>query len=177
MCISPKSKFFISSSGQVIFNFCYKGDVEWSGWVLRRITRAHKSLCSVTERFLSREKLNLSDRRSYGLPLKARVLFLPLFLFAQCPYPITLWFQLFSPSFHMKWSEVAQSCPTLCNPMDCSLPGSFIHGIFQARELEWVAISFSRGSSWPRDRTRVSGIVGRRFTIWSTREVLQKWVT
>ena len=40
-------------------------------------------------------------------------------------------------------SEVAQSCPTLCNPMDCSLPGSSVHGIFQARVLEWVAIAFS----------------------------------
>ena len=49
--------------------------------------------------------------------------------------------------------EVAQSCPTLCDPMGCSLPGSFLHGIFQARILEWVAISFSRGSSQPRDRT------------------------
>ena len=55
-----------------------------------------------------------------------------------------------------KWSEVAQSCPTLCNPMDCSLPGSSVHGIFQARILEWVAISFSSGSSWPRDQTWVS---------------------
>ena len=44
-------------------------------------------------------------------------------------------------------SEVAKSCPTLCNPVGCSLPGSSIHGIFQARILEWVAISFSRGSS------------------------------
>ena len=44
----------------------------------------------------------------------------------------------------MKWSEVAQSCPTLCDPMDCSLPGSSVHGILQARILEWVAISFSR---------------------------------
>ena len=44
-------------------------------------------------------------------------------------------------------SEVAQSCPTLCDPMDCSLPGFSIHGIFQARVLKWVAISFSRGSS------------------------------
>ena len=60
-------------------------------------------------------------------------------------------------------SEVAQSCPTLCDPMDCSLPGSSVHGIFQARILEWAAISFSRGSSQPRDRTRVSHIVGRRF--------------
>ena len=68
-------------------------------------------------------------------------------------------------------SEVAQSCPTLWEPMDCSLPGSSVHGIFQARILEWVAIFFSRGSSWPRDRTRVSCIVGRRFTIWATREV------
>ena len=61
--------------------------------------------------------------------------------------------------------EVAQSCPTLCNPMDCSLPGFSVHGIFQARVLEWVAISFSKGSSRPRDRTQVSCIVGRRFTL------------
>ena len=52
---------------------------------------------------------------------------------------------------------------TLCDPMDCSLPGSSIHGIFQARVLEWVAISFSRGSSQPRDQTQVSRIGGRRF--------------
>ena len=51
---------------------------------------------------------------------------------------------------------VAQSCPTLCNPMDCTLPGSSVHGISQASLLEWVAISFSRGSSQPRDWTRVS---------------------
>ena len=51
-------------------------------------------------------------------------------------------------------SEVAQSCLTLCDPMDCSLPGSSIDGMFQARILEWVAIFFSRGSSWPRDRTQ-----------------------
>ena len=48
-------------------------------------------------------------------------------------------------------SEVALSCPTLCDPVDCSLPGSSIHGILQARILEWVAISFSRGSSLHRD--------------------------
>ena len=44
------------------------------------------------------------------------------------------------------WQDFTQSCPTLCNPMDCSLPGSPIHGIFQARVLEWVAISFSKGN-------------------------------
>ena len=69
-----------------------------------------------------------------------------------------------------KESGVAQSCPTLCDPMDCSPPGSSVHGILQARILEWVAISFSRRSSQPRDRTRISRIVGRRFTIWATRE-------
>ena len=52
--------------------------------------------------------------------------------------------------------------------MDCSLLGSSIHGILQARILEWVAISFSRRSSWPRDWTWVSHIVGRCFTIWAT---------
>ena len=70
----------------------------------------------------------------------------------------------------MKWSEVAQSCSTLCNPMDCSLLRSSVHGIFQARVLEWIAISFSRGSSWPRNQTQVSHTVGRRFTVWATRE-------
>ena len=63
-------------------------------------------------------------------------------------------------------SEVAQLCPTLSDPMDCSLLGSFIHGIFQARVLEWVAIFFSRGSSQPRDRTRVAKSKGEneRYT-------------
>ena len=69
-------------------------------------------------------------------------------------------------------SEVAQTCPTLCDPMDCSLPGSSVHGIFQAIVLEWIAISFSRGSSQPRDWTPVSRIVDRRFTVWATRRVL-----
>ena len=69
-------------------------------------------------------------------------------------------------------SEFAQSCLTLCDPMDCrSLPRFTVHGIFQARALEWVAVSFYRGSSSPRDRTRVSHIGGRCFTIWATREV------
>ena len=67
-------------------------------------------------------------------------------------------------------SEVAQSCPTLCYPMDCSPPGSSVHGIFQVRTLEWVAISFSRGSSQPRDRTQVSHIAGRCFNLCATRE-------
>ena len=59
---------------------------------------------------------------------------------------------------------VSQSCPALCDPMDCSLPGSSVRGILQAKILEWVAISFSRGSSQPRDRTWVSRAAGRFFT-------------
>ena len=61
--------------------------------------------------------------------------------------------------------SVAELCPTLCNSMDCSPPGSFVHGIPQARILEWAAIPFSRGSSQPRNRTQVSHIVGRFSTI------------
>ena len=61
------------------------------------------------------------------------------------------------------------SCVWLCDPMDCSLPSSSVHGIFQARILEWVAISFSRRSSQPRNWTQVSHIVGRCFTVWATR--------
>ena len=71
---------------------------------------------------------------------------------------------------HLFDHSVAQSCPTICGPMDCSLSGSSVHGIFQARVLEWIAISFSRGSSRPRNPTQVSRIAGRRFTIWATRE-------
>ena len=77
-------------------------------------------------------------------------------------------------TFCLKVSEVTQWCLTLCDPMDCSLPGSSVHGIFQARILEWGAISFSRRSSWPRGWTWVSPTVGRRFTIWATSEVLTR---
>ena len=75
-----------------------------------------------------------------------------------------------------KWSEVAQSCPTLCDPMDYSLPGSSVHGVFQARILEWVVISFSRRSSQSRDWTWVSLIVGRCLTIWATGKSSSIWV-
>ena len=65
---------------------------------------------------------------------------------------------------------VAQSCPTLCDPMDCNPPGSSVHGILQSRILEWVVISFCRGSSQPKDQTQVSCIAGGFFTSWVTRE-------
>ena len=70
------------------------------------------------------------------------------------------------------WATDQWSCSVVSDslhPMDCSLPGSSIHGIFQARVLEWVAIAFSRGSSQPRDQTQVPQIIGRCFTVWATR--------
>ena len=73
---------------------------------------------------------------------------------------------------------VAQLCLTLCDPMDCSPPGSSVHGIVQAKILEWVAIPSSRGSSQPRNQTQVSCIAGEFFTIWATRGALLKpWNT
>ena len=64
----------------------------------------------------------------------------------------------------------AQSCLTLWDPTDCSLPGSPVHGISQARVLEWLAIPFSRGSSQSRDRTQLSCMAGRFFTIWASKD-------
>ena len=65
---------------------------------------------------------------------------------------------------------VDQSTPTLCQPVDCSPPGSSVHAILQAKIVEWVALPFSRGSPWPKDQTQVSRIAGRLFTIWATKE-------
>ena len=78
------------------------------------------------------------------------------------------WLQLCYPdisfsNFYVCECSVTQSCPTICDPIDCSLPGSSVHGISQVGILEWVAIPFSRGSSQPRDRTHVLGVscIGR----------------
>ena len=70
-------------------------------------------------------------------------------------------------------TEVAQSCRTLCDTMDCSLPGSSVHELLQARVLEWVATPSSTGSSQPRDQTQVSRIAGRCFTVRTTREATE----
>ena len=79
----------------------------------------------------------------------------------------TDWFQI---GKEVKKALGTQSCWTLCNCMDCGPPGFSVHGILQARILEWVAIPFSRESSWPRNWTWVSCIAGRFFTVWATRE-------
>ena len=72
--------------------------------------------------------------------------------------------------------EVKSLSPALCDPVDCSQPGSSVHGILQARILEWVAIPFSRGSSWPKDQTQVSCIAGGFFTLWASREALRETI-
>ena len=72
--------------------------------------------------------------------------------------------------------KISQLCLTFCDPKDYNLPGSSVHGILQARILEWVAITFSRGSSQPRHRTQVSHIAGVFFTIRATREAwMVRW--
>ena len=70
-----------------------------------------------------------------------------------------------------KWKLiVAQSCPTLCDPVKCSLSGSSVRGILQSRIPEWVSIPFSKVSSWTRGQTQVSWIASRFFTIWASKE-------
>ena len=70
----------------------------------------------------------------------------------------------------VRYVLVTRLWPTLCDPMDCSLPGFSVHRILQARILEWVAIPFSKGSFQPWDGTLVSCIAGRFFTFCATRE-------
>ena len=86
----------------------------------------------------------------------------------------TLVLNLCSVTYYLCRSEVTQLCPSLCNPMDCNLLGSSVHGVLQAGVQEWVAISFSRGSFQSRDWTWVSCIAGRCFTVWSSREAWNK---
>ena len=81
-----------------------------------------------------------------------------------------VWWQVEVFRFSSLKVLVAQVCPTLCDPMDCSPPGSSVYGILQARRLESVVMCFSRGSSHTRDQTCISCITGRFFTVWATRE-------
>ena len=88
------------------------------------------------------------------------------------------WIQIVPPPFgsygtlgsHKVEKIVIQLYPVLCDPMNCSPPDFSVHGILQAGILEWVAIPFSRGSSWLRDRTWVCCIIGGFFTVFVTRE-------
>ena len=181
------------------FGLFRKGTRAWKSCILSLLSTSLKirGLCSLS--FSSQPFASLSLPPSFSsflLPLSLKISFslptwiwldittqrLPLFPIIKIPrerfwtemVKLTLawrWRGWTKPS-EVKWSEFARSCLTLCDPMNCRLPGSSVCGIFQARVLEWVVISFSRGSSWPRDRTRVSQIAGRCFTIWTTRKAL-----
>ena len=113
-----------------------------------------------TERLTSLHTKSWEKKRSQSQWAKGRII------------QLNAEFQKIARREKKKWSEseVTQSCLTLCNPIGCSPPGSSVHGILQARVLEWVAIPFSRGSSWPRDWTQVSCIAGKFFTVWAIKE-------
>ena len=95
----------------------------------------------------------------------------PIFGLLRNPLIILCWFHI-SWMRNLKWNEVAQSCPTLCNPWTVTYQAPLSMGFSRHEYWKWVAISFSRGSSQPRDRTQVSRLVGRCFTVWATREAL-----
>ena len=98
----------------------------------------------------------------YPHPLHFPLLFFCTSSTTPLPHP----FPISTPPSSLCCVVLTQSCLTLCGPVDCSLLGSSIHGIFQARILEWIAISFSGGSSQPRDQTCVSSVscmLGRFF--------------
>ena len=93
------------------------------------------------------------------------------FKMCKCPHQVKLYSERISLFLNaIVLCLVTQSYLILWDPMACSPPGSSVHGISQARILEWVAMPSSRGSSQPRDRTQVSCIAGGFFTIWATRE-------
>ena len=95
----------------------------------------------------------------------------PSFFIVTCPSDI---FTLI-PYLNTPCVSVTQLCPTLCDPMDCSPPGSSVHGTLHARILEWVTISSSMWSSQPRNRTPVSHTAGRFFTFWVAMEAQEYW--
>ena len=104
-----------------------------------------------------------------GIPISWRSLsFCPFF--SSC---FTLYLFIFIVVKYAALCLVTQSCPTLCDPMDCSPPSSSVHGILQARILKLVAMPSSRGSSQPRNQTQISCIAGRFFTIWVITEAQQ----
>ena len=112
--------------------------------------------------------LGFKQTRVYILVSKFGANFLTPFCLSFLACKIGCW--RISCEYKKRKMLAAQSCPALCDPMDCSPPDSSVHVIFQARILEWVAAPFSRGSFQPRHPTWVSCIEGRFFTIWAKKE-------
>ena len=128
------------------------GPTELGSWSLGHWTPRKLPFCHSVKCFLLTRYIRRSFMEQTGVTIVTESIFRPHSSFSLAVLSTIL-------------CEVTQLCLTLCSPMDCSLPGFSVYGIFQARVLEWGAISFSRGSSPPRDQTRVSHIVGRCFTI------------
>ena len=124
----------------------------WENWDLEKLSNGPSGHAN--------DKCELDPECSFLAPFYASSL-----------WPFYLIFILISTIllFH-KYVLAPQLCPTLCDPVDCSPPGSSVHGILQARILEWAANPLSRGSSLPRDRIQVSCIASRFFTVRAIRE-------
>ena len=130
---------------------------------LRKLTSCFsvgQSLCPVTWCLTLGNSRSVSGTRGHGGP-------------GFCLHPWGCWLNIKVGSRRFP-SEgccylVAKSCPIICHPVDCTPPDSSVHGIFQVRILEWVDISFCRGSSWPRDRTQVTCVAS---TLLHCRQIL-----
>ena len=144
-----------------------KGNILYTPWLLQASNRRISFFATI------RSSIVFSDSSSQqGFPTEWAATFVPVIPVFRIFIRRTLW----CPGCK-RWC--AYTCPTFCNHVDCSPPHSSVHGILQARvlEWEWVAIPFSRGSSWPRDQTQVSCTVGRLFIVWATREAFFCWYT
>ena len=110
--------------------------------------------------------------------------FILFIYFCQMCFKIRFYWSIFALQYCVSFWKVivTLSCQTLCNPLNCSPSDSSVHGILQMRILEWIAIHFSRGPSWPRARTQVSCFVGGFITVWATSEAhfsfcyVAKWI-
>ena len=155
----------------ILFYCSCCGKVPWTQWfrttdvcfLTTLEALSPRSRCQPLVSLWTLWKKNLFQTRSLALAAFSLSLCIIFFLCASlCPN-----IPFYKDTRHIGLQEkVAQSCPTLCDPMDCSLPGSSVHGILQARILEWVAMPSSRGSSWSRGWTYISRLAGRYCTTW-----------
>ena len=114
------------------------------------------------------------EKNAVGMLFSRQYVLWPFFFFfTEIDWGHNIYGSIIIKALRCAVSLVTQVSPSLCNPMDCSPPGSSVHETLQASVLEWVAMPSSRGSSQPRNQTGVFCIVGRFFTSWATRESLK----